>query len=192
MTSSAKKKWDRIYSQKGNKIHSAVSVLTENSFLLPDTGTALDLACGKGANALFLARNGLLTDAWDISGIIIKQLQENSDLYGLQINAQEVDINAKSLAGCSFDVIVVSCFLDRSICDGIVDALNKDGLLFYQTYTCEKTAPQGPGNPDYLLAVNELITLFSPLRMVFYRENGLIGTCTEGLRNATQFIGQKL
>ena len=192
MTNGVKKKWDRIYSQKRYKVHSAVPVLKENSFLLPDMGTALDLACGQGANAFFLARNGLLTDAWDISGVAIKQLQKNSDLNGLNINAQELDINAKSLAGCSFDVIVVSCFLDRSICDGIVDALNKGGLLYYQTYTREKTGPQGPGNPDYLLTENELITLFSPLRVVFYRENGLIGTCAEGFRNAAQFIGQKL
>jgi 2-polyprenyl-3-methyl-5-hydroxy-6-metoxy-1,4-benzoquinol methylase len=32
---------------------------------------ALDLACGLGANALVLAKQGLTTEAWDISAIFI-------------------------------------------------------------------------------------------------------------------------
>ena len=48
-------KWNRIYSQLGQESYSAVQVLIENDFLLPSTGTALDLACGSGANAIFLA-----------------------------------------------------------------------------------------------------------------------------------------
>jgi tellurite methyltransferase len=35
------------------------------------------------------------------------------------------------------------------------------------------------------------LTLFSPLRVVFYRENALIGEQLMGLRNEAQFIGQK-
>ncbi len=192
MTNSVKQKWDKIYRQQSWGGHSALSVLTENAFLLPGTGNALDLACGQGANAIFLAKNGFHTDAWDISDIVIKQLQQYADLADLNINAQEQDINTKLLVECSFNVIVVGYFLDRGLCDGIVAALKTGGLLFYQTYTREKSRPQGPVNPDYLLAENELLAQFDSLRVVFYRENGVIGNCGEGLRNVAQFIGQKL
>ena len=91
----------------------------------------------------------------------------------------------------TFDVIVVSRFLDRRLSNAIIDALKPNGLLFYQTFTKEKTIPTSPNNPDYLLNRNELLTLFSPLQVILYRENGLVGSHLKGLRNQAQFIGQK-
>jgi tellurite methyltransferase len=48
-----------------------------------------------------------------------------------------------------------------------------------------------PNNPDYLLIENELLRQFSSLRVIFYRENALMGDLSQGLRNEAQFIGQK-
>lgn len=48
-------KWNHLYSQSSPVFSAATKVLTENDFLLPTTGIALDLASGWGANAIFLA-----------------------------------------------------------------------------------------------------------------------------------------
>jgi tellurite methyltransferase len=184
-------KWDHIYSQPGQACYSAVQVLTENDFLLPATGTALDLASGLGANAIFLAEVGLAATAWDISVVAINKLKTYALQQGLNINACQEKIVAESFTKCSFDVIVVSRFLDRTLSDAIIGALKPDGLLFYQTFTREKTSRTPPNNPDYLLTENELLTLFLPLRVIFYRENALIGNQLRGLRNEAQFIGRK-
>jgi tellurite methyltransferase len=191
MMSAIKDKWDIVYSQEKLNLLTAAPVLIENSFLLPKAGTALDMACGLGGNAIFLAQNGLRTNAWDISGIAIEKLQIYADLAGLQIFPKQCEINEHLLVEYKFDVIVVSRFLDRSLCKGIMGALKKGGLLFYQTYTREKCRTCGPDNPEYLLQQNELLTLFSKLKLVFYRDNGLIGNCKAGFRNEAQFIGQK-
>ena len=66
-------KWNAVYSQS-EPIFYPAAVLTENDFLLPSTGTALDLACGFGANAVFLAERGWAVTAWDISLIAIDKL----------------------------------------------------------------------------------------------------------------------
>jgi SAM-dependent methyltransferase len=184
-------KWNHIYSQSGQESYPPIEVLAENDFLLPTTGTALDLACGLGANAIFLAEKGLAVTAWDISVVAIDKLTAYAFPQGLSINARQEKITAESFTKCSFDVIVVSRFLDRTLSDAIIGALKPDGLLFYQTFTREKTSPRPPNNPDYLLGCSELLTLFSPLRVVFYRENALIGAQLQGLRNEAQFIGQK-
>jgi SAM-dependent methyltransferase len=184
-------KWNHIYSQPGQACYSTIQVLSENDFLLPATGTALDLACGLGANALYLAERGLAVTAWDISVAAIDKLTAYAVQQQLNINACQVKITAESFAENSFDVIVVSRFLDRTLSDAIIGALKPDGLLFYQTFTREKSSPQPPNNPDYLLTDNELLALFSPLRVIFYRENGLIGNQLRGLRNEAQFIGRK-
>lgn len=189
---SVKSKWDQIYSQAASEHYPASPVLTDNAFLLPVSGTALDMACGLGSNAIFLAQHGLMVEAWDISGVAIEKLRINAVSGNLPIKTQVCEINEYSLLGRSFDVIVVSRFLDRELSDAIMGALKPGGLLFYQTYTREKTARRGPNNPDYLLAENELLSLFSGIRLVFYRENGLIGDSESGLRNEAQMIGQKL
>jgi SAM-dependent methyltransferase len=185
-------KWNSIYDQSDPVCYPAAQVLTDNDFLLPTIGTALDLACGLGANAVFLAKQGLAVTAWDISVVAIDKLTAQAVRQGLNINACQQKIEADSFTECSFDVIVVSRFLDRTLSDAIIGALKPDGLLFYQTFTREKTSPRPPNNPDYLLVCNELLALFSPLRAVFYRENGLIGNPLRGLRNEVQFVGQKM
>jgi tellurite methyltransferase len=184
-------RWNQIYSQSGKACYPAVQVLTENDFLLPATGTALDLACGLGANAIFLAEKGLAVTAWDISVVAIDKLTAYAVRQGLSINARQEKITAESFTKCTFDVIVVSRFLDRTLSDAIIGALKPDGLLFYQTFTREKTSPRPPNNPDYLLGCSELLALFLPLRVIFYRENALLGEQLRGLRNEAQFIGQK-
>jgi 2-polyprenyl-3-methyl-5-hydroxy-6-metoxy-1,4-benzoquinol methylase len=184
-------KWDHVYSQSAHVFSPAVEVLTENEFLLPLTGMALDLASGLGANSIFLAEHGLAVTAWDISGVAIDKLTAYAVQQGLNINACQEKIMADIFTGSSFDVIVVSRFLDRALSDAIIGALKPDGLLFYQTFTREKTSRNPPNNPDYLLTENELLELFSPLRVIFYRENALIGEQLRGLRNEAQFVGQK-
>ena len=184
-------KWNHIYNESGQKCYPAIQVLIENDFLLPVTGTALDLACGLGANAIFLAELGLAVTAWDISSVAIDKLTAYAVQQGLNINARQKKITAESFTGCCIDVIVVSRFLDRSLSDAIIGALKPDGLLFYQTFTREKTSRKPPNNPDYLLTENELLTLFSSLKVVFYREYALIGEQLRGLRNKAQFVGQK-
>ena len=184
-------KWNHVYSQSGQTCYPAVQVLTENDFLLPKTGAALDLACGLGGNAIFLAEQGLAVTAWDISIVAIDKLSTYAVQQGLNINARQEKIVADSFTECSFDVIVVSRFLDRTLSDAIIDALKPEGLLFYQTFTREKSSSKPPNNPDYLLTENELLALFSPLRVIFYREDALIGDQLRGLRNEAQFIGQK-
>lgn len=187
-----KQKWNRIYSRADYEWFSAASVLTENAFLLPNEGKALDLACGLGANAVFLSGQGLAVTAIDISSVAIKKLEQYSAEHKLQIKPQQIVIEPGTFIKNSFDVVVVSRFLDRSLSDAIIDSLKPGGLLFYQTYTQLKVSSGGPNNPDFLLAENELLDLFSPLALVYYRENGKLGNVQTGLRNEVQFIGRKV
>ncbi|SMG67372.1 [weak similarity to] tellurite resistance protein TehB, partial [methanotrophic bacterial endosymbiont of Bathymodiolus sp.] len=107
-------KWDKIY-QSDVSPREPASVLADNLFLLPQKGAALDLACGLGANALVLAKQGLTTEAWDISAIALRRLQQQADAHALPIKTFTREITPDSFTSSYFDVIVVSRFLDRSI-----------------------------------------------------------------------------
>lgn len=183
-------KWDRRHAQHAEP-PAAARVLAENRHLLPDTGDALDLACGLGGNALYLAECGLRTTAWDLSPVAIDKLRHRAAERGLAIDTAVRDVIAEPPPPTGFDVIVVSWFLDRSLTPALIDALRSGGLLFYQTFTVAKVEAIGPDNPDFLLGEGELLELFRPLRVRVYREEGRIGDIERGFRNAALLVAEK-
>lgn len=182
-------KWDERYRAAGGA--KPARVLTENLHLLPRTGQALDLACGLGANALLLARQGLETFAWDSSAVAIERLQQASAAAGVSVHAEVRDVVAQPPEPERFDVIVVVHFLERGLAPALIAALRPRGLLFYQTFTAVRVSGSGPRNPDYLLNENELFALFARLQLLVYREEGRVGDLTCGLRDEALLVGCK-
>ena len=189
MTVKTQDKWDQRYhncTDPGDPCW----VLDNYRHLLPSHGSALDLACGLGANALLMAQSGLQTHAWDISQTALQKLSMFARQRQLSINTVQRDVERHPPEQHSFDVIVVSQFLYRPIMSALVAALKPHGLLFYQTFHEKKTCQQGPSRSEFLLKRNELLKLLSPLELVFYREDCDIGHLQQGLRNKSYFIGQ--
>ena len=187
-----RQKWDRIYrATDAADIPPPARVLAENAHLLPRAGTALDLASGLGGNALFLARRGLETRAYDISWEALARLERLAERLSLGVATEVRDVVANPPEPESFDAIIVSRFLHRSLAPAIQAALRPGGLLFYQTYTVEKARDTGPSNPAYLLQPNELLGLFRRLRLLAYREEGWTGETSLGFRNEALLVGQK-
>ncbi len=191
MTEGAVSKWDQIYSRSTTGMPEPNANLKDFAHLLPVRGTVLDVACGMGGNALFLAERGLNTLAFDISSVAIKKLQEFAVQRNLNIQCEIQDIQAFVWEEERFDVMVVSRFLERTMVSAMMTSLKPGGVLFFQGFTQEKVSDTGPNNPNYLLAENELLSLFKPLRLLVYREEGRVGDITVGLRNEVFLIGQR-
>lgn len=185
------RKWDRRHAANGDDAPRPARVLAENLHLLPATGLALDLACGRGANALQLAAAGLETQAWDISTIALGHVARGAAAVGVGIHTECRDVVANPPPPSSFEVIVVSHFLDRSLAPHLVAALRPGGVLFYQTFTRAAVDDTGPGNPLYRLAPNELLRLFSVLQVLVYREEDRVGDTGRGWRNEAMLVGRR-
>ena len=143
----AREKWDRRYANEPVGSPEPSQVLSEYAYLLPESGTALELACGQGGSALFLARRGFKVQAWDISRATIKGLDLQAETEGLEIETQVRDVHDSPPPLNTFDVVCVSYYLERSIVEPIIQALRHQGLLFYQTFIHEKVTDLGPSNP---------------------------------------------
>lgn len=184
-------KWDQRY-QNATAPGEPSYALREFSHLLPQSGTALDIACGLGADALFLAQRGFTVHAWDNSQVAIRKLQQFAAQRNLIVNAQCHDVSISPPPATSFDIIHVGHFLERELCPAIAAALKPGGLLFYQTFCVEKVdTSHGPSNPDFLLQKNELLRLFASLQVVVYHELGMLGATDTGLRDRALLIAQK-
>jgi SAM-dependent methyltransferase len=190
-TTDQQSKWDLRYAGSTSEaLPQPAAVLSENKHLLPASGTALDLACGLGGNAMLLAQRGLQTHAWDVSNVAIEKLNGLAFSQGLLLDTEVRDVERHPPTPDSFDVIVVSRFLHRPLVADMIRALKPSGLLFYQTFIRDKSPEIGPGNPEYLLAENELLRLFSQLRILVYREEGLVGDASQGFRNEAMLVAQ--
>lgn len=184
--------WNQRYQQADN-LPDPCFALHEYAYLLPTTGRSLDLACGLGANALFLAQRGLESHAWDFSTQAISQLQQQAATQTLSVQTAVYDVLVHPPEAHSFEVIVVSHFLEREIAPQLQAALTVGGILIYQTFSREAVdVDSPPRNPAYRLAAGELLHLFAGMRVLIYREEATVGDCTQGLRNEALLIAQKL
>lgn len=184
-------KWDERYRGELVRYPDASWVLQQNRHLLPKQGIAVDLACDLGANALLMASLGLQTQAWDISHEALAKLSAEAKQRRLDVSTQQRDVTLVPPVVNSFDVIVISQFLDRQLCPHLVHALKSDGLIFYQTYCRDKVDNKGPQNSEFLLRDNELLELFSRLKLRVYREESLAGDGSQGWRNQAMLVSQK-
>ncbi len=187
----ARKKWNHHHSQVDG-VSKPAKVLAENLHLLPRCGSVLDLACGRGGNALYLAeKTRLSVDAWDISDVAVDRVKSEAKIRGLSINTQVRDVSLHPPKPNSFDVIVVTHFLDRALVPALADALCLGGLLLYQTFTQTAVSRGGPSNPNMRLSEGELLELFQHLRLRVYREEGTLGDVKQGWRNLAMLVAEK-
>lgn len=182
--------WNQRHAE-AEDLGQVATVLDENKHLISPGMRALDLASGRGINALAMARMGLEITAWDLSPVAIKRLQSAADEEGLSIHAEVRDVIARPPEPESFDLILVSYFLDRTLAQPIIDALNSGGLLFYQTFSRDRVSDTGPSNPNYRLGNNELLALFEPLQIRVYREEGSLGDTSTGCRDIAMLVAEK-
>jgi SAM-dependent methyltransferase len=197
-------KWQEAYQDADIASACAAGVLQQHAFLLPQSNKqvvkplhALDLACGRGGNALFLAKQGFVVDAIDLSSNVLDKLKSYALQHDLRINCLLGDVEEAGLPGVDYadkyDVIVVSYFLYRPLFADIIKALKPGGLLFYQTWSQVLVdKDKGPQNPQFRLARGELLKLTKPLVPVFYQEYGVVGDTTQGLRNEALLVAQKV
>jgi tellurite methyltransferase len=186
----SKEKWNERY-RAATADRQASQVLRENLHLLPDNGRALDLACGPGGNAILLAEKGLNVDAWDIADVAIASLQSIAQERQLPIQTEVRDVEANPPGPETYDVIVVSYFLDRDIIPALIQALRPAGLIYYQTFLQQRVSDRGPQREEFRLADQELLQLFSGLQILFYREEGLVGDVQKGFRDEAMLVGRK-
>lgn len=145
--------------------------LIEQSRWLPSRGDALDVACGSGRNALYLARRGLRVVGLDRDSEVLRRARARAHEQGLSLEFGEQELEQGwTPEPASWDVVLVSRFLYRPLLPALAAALRPGGLLLYSTFTIEQRAFGRPQRADFLLRPNELLDAFRALRVRHYFE----------------------
>jgi tellurite methyltransferase len=170
-----REKWNRRYSETGLvpfPDRPAEWLVENRSTLTALTGRrALDVACGDGRNALYLAQLGFSVVAIDVSDVVITSLREAATERGLAIDGRQVDLEHEPLPDERFDVIVQINYLQRDLFGRLAASLLPRGILIVETVTRSHVEELGREfDPRFVLDHNELLRSFPDLHVVHYRE----------------------
>lgn len=149
---------------------------------------ALDLACGRGRNAILLAEHGRHVTAVDWSaaalGILedrahelkipvrrIQKIEEGKQAARAGIDLLQADLETIQLPANRYGLILCVRYLQRSLFPQMARALRPGGMLLFETYTqAQLEFSGGPRDPAHLLKGGELREAFPELEVFFYRE----------------------
>lgn len=168
-------KWDARYLTRGVSFPDPDPFLVANRGLLAG-GSALDLASGLGANALFLARCGYRVEAIDISYRALAGLKAKADRLRLDVSAVVADLDHYPIARNRYDLVTVFHFFSPLLMPAIQDSLKQDGILIYSTYNFRHRSVKPGFDPRYLVSPDGLAGYFPDLHvMVHQTEAGEAG-----------------
>ena len=188
MSSSDRERWDAKYAAK-----SVPEKLLPDEWLTRHvaglkSGRALELACGLGHNAIWLARQGWQVDAVDVSPIGLQLAAELASRQGADVHWIAADLDEFRPPVETYDLIVVLRFLDRLRLPPLIEhSLRPGGRLIYETFTLAQIdRPESHlKNPAFALAAGELPRLFAGLQILSYAE------CTLPDRDVARLVAQR-
>ena len=163
MSTADRAKWNRRYRDGAYHGRTHPSAFLEECLgVLPKPGRALDLACGTGRNAIYLAGLGFAVDAIDISAEALAIGRARAS--ALSICWLEHDLDSGFAPDESYDVIVNIRFVNLPLLESLLPSLRPNGVLIVEQHLAtSRDDVIGPKNPAFRVAPGELARLAAAL-----------------------------
>lgn len=130
--------------------------VTHHAKQISHAGRVLDVACGAGRHARWLAAQGFVVDAVDIDVTNFVDVPS-------RVNLIEADLeNApwpNALQAASYDGVVVTNYLWRPRLPDVFAMLTVGGVLIYETFAAGNEQFGKPTRADFLLNRGELLSV---------------------------------
>ena len=161
--------------------------LASKAHLLPAQGSALCVADGEGRNSVWLARQGLAVQAFDIAEVGVAKARRLAVEAGVSVDFAVADCDQWAWAPESHDVVaaIFVQFADPPMRERlfahIVRALKPGGLFILQGYTPRQLALKtgGPGQLSHLYTaglIREAFKALNTLELLEYEADLSEGT----------------
>lgn len=166
MSDDDRARWDLRHAGRGPASESEIAVPTAfrpHIDEFPRTGTALDLACGRGAGAVWLALRGMDVRGVDVSPLAVEVARDLARRCGVAARCRfdTVDLDDGLPPGPPVNVLLCNMFRDRRLDKAIVERLAPGGLLAISALS-EVGAEPGP----FRAHAGELTAAFGALEVI--------------------------
>jgi len=137
-------------------------------------GKALDLACGAGRHAVFLAEIGFHVTAVDNSAAGIKIAKQRAAEKGVEIDFRLADLEAGefTIAENAFDLICDFYYLQRDLFAEMKAGVKTGGIIVAAIHIYGAGEPEG----RFLLREGELKEYFADFEILHYHETAATDT----------------
>ena len=131
-------------------------------------GRALDLACGPGRHAIWLARQGWKVTAVDSSRVAIEILEDQVQKEGVAVNTVLADLERHEfgIEPELYDLILVCNYLQRDLFPWIRAGTRVGGVVIAIIAMVDEDPDIRPMNPAYLEKPGELKSQFDGWELI--------------------------
>jgi tellurite methyltransferase len=163
--------WDQRY-RSGDHTIKEPSPLLRTAIANLNFGDALDVACGVGRHAIFLAELGWHVTAVDSSGVGIEILQQRAREAGVAVEAQLADLASGEfhIEPGAYDLVCVFYYLQRDLFSPIRAGVKPGGIVVAAIHLNDGKENAKPSNPAFLVERGELKELFADWEITYYHE----------------------
>ena len=152
------------------------AALVELSSWLPARGQALDVAGGRGGNAVWLARRGLQVTVIDVSEVGLERARAHARSAGVELRTERVDLELEPLPSGPWSLVLCSCYLQRELVPRMAEGLEPDGRLVWIHPTTTNLERHASPGMRFLLEPGEARTLVEGAGLrVRWAEEGWVG-----------------
>lgn len=182
--------WNERYSRGEHILTEPMPLLVRVASRLKP-GRALDLACGMGRHAIFLAERGWQVTAVDASRVGIELAKASARERSVEVDWRVIDLEG----GCfeieaeAYDLIGVFYYLQRDLFPQIRAGVLWGGIVIAAIHMVDESPGTKPMNPAFLLEPGELRAEFRGWEILHDYE----GTPTEGghQRRTAEIVARK-
>ncbi len=193
MSATERDKWDARYRDGAYEGRTHPTALLAEWLPRLPRGRALDVACGAGRNALYLAANGYAVTALDISQVALDRGRAAAAERGLAVEwlCADLDENPeRALPPGEFQLIVWVRYVHGTLMPHLVSRLAADGVILCEQHFASGAPVAGPRSAEFRLPPGALRRSAQGLRVAHAYEG--LAVDPDGRSVAlTQLIGRK-
>ena len=188
MSRADKDKWNARYAAGAFASRLQPSVYLAAHVQPPQRGYALDLGCGAGRNAIYLAQCGYQVEAIDIADVGLYQAAQRAQTQGVAVAWRQQDLQLdRRLPRNDYQLIIMFRFVAMELLSQIAEHLAPDGCVIVEQHL--RYAPDtaavdvepcvveasinGPRNPQFRVPSGALEEALAGLQVV-HRYEGLV------------------
>ncbi len=171
MSSQDRVKWNARYAEQSAGAAREISACLREWVEHASPGRALDIACGTGRNAIFLASRGFVVEALDISAVALAQARQAAAAAGTQVDWIERDLDDGLAAATGpYQLVIQMHYVNAAITRSVPLLLASGGVFICQQHLQTSEAVGGPQSPQHRVAAGELPQLVADLEILHYTE----------------------
>jgi SAM-dependent methyltransferase len=147
--------------------------VTRWAHLIRPEGQVLDVACGSGRHAHWLAGQWFGVTAVDRDALALDRVRTDWPTNAhapTRILQADLEHHDWPLANQHFDAVVVTNYLWRPLWPHLLSALATGGVYLHETFALGQASVGKPSRPDFLLRQGELLSACQGLRIVAYED----------------------